>query len=55
VLKSKGVKVYIPTQAEMSQFAKYRDNYLQYMEETIGKEWVDKLNRATKEAHEALD
>ena len=55
VLKSKGIKVYIPTQAEISQFAKANSVYLKYMEETIGKDWVDKLSRAVMEAHEALD
>ena len=55
VLRSKGIKVYIPTEDEISQFAKFNSAYLGYMEETVGKEWVDKLLRAAKEAHEALD
>jgi tripartite ATP-independent transporter DctP family solute receptor len=55
LIKSKGIKVYVPTEAEISQFAKEKGAYLGYMEETVGKEWVDKLHKAVREAHQDLD
>jgi tripartite ATP-independent transporter DctP family solute receptor len=54
LIQSKGIKVYVPTEAEIAEFAKYKDAYLGYMAETVGKEWVDKLHRAIKEARESL-
>jgi TRAP-type C4-dicarboxylate transport system substrate-binding protein len=54
LIKSKGIEVYVPTDKEIAEFAKYKDAYLKYMEETVGKEWVDKLFRATNEARKAL-
>jgi tripartite ATP-independent transporter DctP family solute receptor len=55
LIKSKGIQVYVPIDEEIAQFAKQNVAYLGYMEETVGKEWVEKLHRAIKEAHEALD
>jgi C4-dicarboxylate-binding protein DctP len=54
LIKSKGIQVYVPTDAEMAEFAKYKQVYLDYMQETVGKEWVDKLNKAVAEAKQAL-
>jgi tripartite ATP-independent transporter DctP family solute receptor len=54
LIKSKGIEVYIPTDAELAEFAKYNKVYLDYMEKTVGKEWVDKLQKAVAEAEQAL-
>ena len=54
LIKSKGIQVYVPTSAEIAEFAKYSKVYLDYMQETVGKEWVDKLQKAVAEAKQAL-
>jgi tripartite ATP-independent transporter DctP family solute receptor len=54
LIKSKGIQVYVPMESELAEFAKFNKVYLDFMEETVGKEWVDKLHKAIAEANQAL-
>lgn len=54
LIKSKGIQVYVPTRAQMAEFAKYNKVYLDYMRKTVGDAWVDKLLKAVAQAKEAL-
>jgi C4-dicarboxylate-binding protein DctP len=54
LIKSKGIQVYVPTEAEVAEFAKHNHAYLGYMKDTAGQEWVDKLQKAVAEAKQAL-
>jgi tripartite ATP-independent transporter DctP family solute receptor len=55
LIKSKGIEIYAPTKEEFKEFIKLsQPPCLSYLEKNAGKEWVQKLLRASKEAEEAL-
>jgi tripartite ATP-independent transporter DctP family solute receptor len=54
-MKSRGIEIYSPTKEELKEFIKVsQPPCLSYLEKNVGKEWVQKLLRASREAEEAL-
>ena len=54
-LKAKGMEIYQPTPAELGQFREVaQPAALVYLEEKIGKDWVDKVVAAAKTGEEAV-
>ena len=55
IMKTKGIQIYSPNTEEMAQFKKMGQAAgLESLEKTAGKEWVQKLIRASDEAKKAL-
>jgi tripartite ATP-independent transporter DctP family solute receptor len=55
-LKDKGMEVYVPTPAELAQFrAAAQPPVIAYLEQQIGRAWIDKVLRAVKEAEAASE
>jgi C4-dicarboxylate-binding protein DctP len=56
IIKTKGLEVHVPKPEDISEIAKVaRPACLKVAEEMVGKEWVQKILRATKEAEKALE
>jgi TRAP-type transport system periplasmic protein len=55
-LKEKGMEVYAPTAAEKAQFrAAAQPPIIKYLEEQIGRTWIDKVLNAVKQTEAALE
>jgi len=55
-LKDKGMEVYAPTAAERAQFrAAAQPPVIKYLEEQIGRPWIDKVLNAVKQTEAALE
>lgn len=52
--KKAGGKIYVPTPAEKAQFVKAAEPLRQWYVKKYGKEWLDKLENAIKEARQRL-
>jgi TRAP-type C4-dicarboxylate transport system substrate-binding protein len=54
-IKKKGMTVYAPTAAEKEMFKSATQKpVIEYIESQIGKDWVEKLNKALHEAEAEL-
>ena len=56
VLRERGMEVYAPSDSEKALFrAAAQPPVLEYLEKQVGRAWIDKLQKAVKEAEAEMD
>ena len=56
VLRERGMEVYAPSDSEKAMFrAAAQPPVLEYLEKQVGRSWIDKLQKAVKEAEAEMD